>query len=659
MVTRKPKWSIFWLVSYAYSSYGTQSVKYSLILYRCKACKCDIKITHGKGDLVKHEYTSKHTKSCVSTVGQKTITSMFAEKTKEMTTEMRAKEAEIRIAGFVAEHNLPFKIMEHLPDLMRAVCSDSAIAKKIKCGPTKIKSIITNVTGETHRQNLIALMNSNKFSLIADESTDRSCTKNLCLVARINCNNNNVKDYFLALIPIHDATGAALFEHIIQFFNKYGIDFKQNCIGFASDGANNMMGGQNSVVSRIKELIPGIFVMKCICHSFHLCASYACEKLPEEVEKFARYVYNYFSNSPKRTEELKEFQQFANVSPVKMLHPSSTRWLSLESVVTRLLTQYGALTLYFTDKASSKKDQAAFSILHLLQQPETKLYLEFLAYALPFFNKLNTLMQSEQPQIHTIYKEVSNTIKTIMECFIKDSIMSKLNVYEIDFQNPRNFQNIEEMYFGAVINSSANSETLLQIKKQCLQFYIESLKQILSRFPLKDSIFSKLDFMDPETVVNRKVKSIADVVSHFSNLHSHSLQDIDSQWRMLRNINFDDFNLCIGDDIVSFWRKVSKIKLGTGEQKFGKLIAFVFNLLSLPHSSANVERCFSQINLNKTNMRNRLISSTLEGILLTKSLVSEGGQCDKFEINKEMCKKMNSTDLYKNKENEGSDLDSD
>uniref|UniRef100_A0A1Y1MFW2 BED-type domain-containing protein n=1 Tax=Photinus pyralis TaxID=7054 RepID=A0A1Y1MFW2_PHOPY len=241
MVTRKPKWSIFWLVSYAYSSYGTQSVKYSLILYRCKACKCDIKITHGKGDLVKHEYTSKHTKSCVSTVGQKTITSMFAEKTKEMTTEMRAKEAEIRIAGFVAEHNLPFKIMEHLPDLMRAVCSDSAIA--------------------------------------------------------------------------------------------------------------------------------GIFVMKCICHSFHLCASYACEKLPEEVEKFARYVYNYFSNSPKRTEELKEFQQFANVSPVKMLHPSSTRWLSLESVVTRLLTQYGALTLYFTDKASSKKDQAAFSILHLLQQP--------------------------------------------------------------------------------------------------------------------------------------------------------------------------------------------------------------------------------------------------------------------------------------------------
>ena len=36
----------------------------------------------------------------------------------------------------------------------------------------------------------------------------------------------------------------------------------------------------NSVVSRLKEKIPSIFVMHCICHTAHLCASHACEKLP-------------------------------------------------------------------------------------------------------------------------------------------------------------------------------------------------------------------------------------------------------------------------------------------------------------------------------------------------------------------------------------------
>jgi hypothetical protein len=33
--------------------------------------------------------------------------------------------------------------------------------------------------------------------------------------------------------------------------------------------------------------------------SFHLCASYACEKLPHDVEKITREVYNYFAHSPK------------------------------------------------------------------------------------------------------------------------------------------------------------------------------------------------------------------------------------------------------------------------------------------------------------------------------------------------------------------------
>lgn len=44
---------------------------------------------------------------------------------------------------------------------------------------------------------------------------------------------------------------------------------------------------------------PHLFVLKCVCHSFHLCASYACLKLSREPETLIRD--NYFNNSPKRT----------------------------------------------------------------------------------------------------------------------------------------------------------------------------------------------------------------------------------------------------------------------------------------------------------------------------------------------------------------------
>ncbi|CAG9763422.1 unnamed protein product [Ceutorhynchus assimilis] len=204
------------------------------------------------------------------------------------------------------------------------VKEDSEIAKKIKAGRTKVTRVVKKVTGASQKAYLIELMKNNKFSVIADESTDTSCIKHLCLVVRM-CIENKIEDNFLDLIPVVETTGAALFEIIINFFTKHNIPYKTNFIGFASDGASNMVGMRNSLVSRLQESIPGIFTVKCICHSFHLCACYACQKLPEEVEQLTREVYNYFSNSPKRVEELKEFQEFVNVAPAKILHPSQTR----------------------------------------------------------------------------------------------------------------------------------------------------------------------------------------------------------------------------------------------------------------------------------------------------------------------------------------------
>ncbi|KAJ8949453.1 hypothetical protein NQ318_007554 [Aromia moschata] len=131
-----------------------------------------------------------------------------------------------------------------------------------------------------------------------------------------------------ALLPVKEATGAALFTLIDDFLKKHIIPYETNLIGFAADGANNMMGAHNSLASRLREKCPNLFMMKCVCHSFHLCASYACEKLPSEVEQLARDVYNFFSNSPKRLDNYEEFQEFANVLPHKILHPSQTKWLS-------------------------------------------------------------------------------------------------------------------------------------------------------------------------------------------------------------------------------------------------------------------------------------------------------------------------------------------
>lgn len=241
-------------------------------------------------------------------------------------------------------------------------------------------------------------------------------------------------------------------------------------------------------------------------------------------------MYNFFSNSPKRLDHYKEFQEFANVLPHKILHPSQTTWLSLESVIRRLISQYNALTLYFTEEAYEGVLQADI-ILEKLKKPETKLYLEFLAYILPLFNQPNLLMQSEKPQLHKIYEEVACVLKTLMDCFIKKYILENTMVYDIDPKNPRNCLSIDDIYFGASITISKIDKNFLNaVKVKCLDFYVEGTKQILLRFPLKNSVIEKLKFLDPMCVKFKDKNTISDVASLFPNLvYPEEFQDLDNE----------------------------------------------------------------------------------------------------------------------------------
>lgn len=192
--------------------------------------------------------------------------------------------------------------MDHLPQLCTSAFPDSKIAKGLACPRTKTAAVINNVIGDENFKNICENLGNKKFSIIIDESIDLSTQKHLCIVVRY-MTEDSVKDNFFKLIKIADAKAPSIYNLLIENFTKYEIPYKQNLIGFASDGANVMFGVHHSVMQLLKNDIPGLFVMKCICHSLHLCASNACHKLPTHLEDLARDIHNYFNNSPKRKAE--------------------------------------------------------------------------------------------------------------------------------------------------------------------------------------------------------------------------------------------------------------------------------------------------------------------------------------------------------------------
>lgn len=136
---------------------------------------------------------------------------------------------------------------------------------------------------------------------------------------------------------MENATATNIYNVIKQFFDSHKIPYIKNCVGFAADGANAMMGKNNSLKTHLLQDIPHLFTFKCICHSLALCANNACSKLPESIEKVTLEVFNYMRQSFKRQKEFQSFQIFYDLKPHKLLQPSQTRWLSLVSVVNRLL----------------------------------------------------------------------------------------------------------------------------------------------------------------------------------------------------------------------------------------------------------------------------------------------------------------------------------
>ena len=81
----------------------------------------------------------------------------------------------------------------------------------------------------------------------------------------------------------------------------------------------------------------------------------------------------------------------------------------------------------------------------------------------------------------------------------------------------------------------------------------------------------------------------------------------------LRNLN---------ESATTFWTELKSVKDGNNELKFDCLSKIMCGLLALPHSSACVERVFSQLNMIKTKQTNRLCVSTSSNRLLAKQAIS-------------------------------------
>jgi len=86
-------------------------------------------------------------------------------------------------------------------------------------------------------------------------------------------------------------------------------------------------------------------------------------------------------------------------------------------------------------------------------------------------------------------------------------------------------------------------------------------------------------------------------------------------------------------DTVQFWAEVYKFRNAADENPYVNLCDLSITVLSLPHPSAHIEKVFSQMNIVKSKLRNRMGLETLNVVLRIRyGLKIVGHTCQSYTI---------------------------
>ena len=186
------------------------------------------------------------------------------------------------------------------------------------------------------------------------------------------------------------------------------------------------MGCNNSVFTRLKDLIPNIKIVKCKCHIAHLSAKNAMKCLP--CEEFVSSVYNYISVSSKSPSQRSQ---------------------------------------------RSQSEKSVDSILEYLEDPMMHHYHNFLEAVLGLFTHANKVLQSQKPIISEHDTDIMRKLYTnLLRMNMNKNYVDRTSVKDIDPLNTSEFKDLFAMDVGRITNSS--------LKEDAIEVDVESEEELIT-----------------------------------------------------------------------------------------------------------------------------------------------------------------------------------
>lgn len=319
-------------------------------------------------------------------------------------------------------------------------------------------------------------------SIMADETTDMANRSQLAVSVRLVW-NGDVYEHLIDLVDVSsDRTAGTLASNILESLLSVGIDKDKPVIGQSYDGAQNMMGKNNSVQTKVREVWPNARFIHCHAHKWNLVVQSITKHIANASIFFGivQNVINFFRSSPKR----------ATLLSASLPRASQTRWLTRGKSVSVIYSKYREIitvldTITVSTDFDSNARAEARGILNNLRNRKT-------VFLLLLFKRIFELSDVITKKLQTVHLDPVE-------------IESKVNDYRKNLTEMRRvscFENLIQQC-GSLINFDENASRKRKINDQSLRDSgytpstdtdvtgFESLKIIM--FEIIDVLLQQLD----------------------------------------------------------------------------------------------------------------------------------------------------------------------
>lgn len=269
------------------------------------------------------------------------------------------------------KHNLSYSRADCGHKLNQRILSDSKIVHKMTLGRTKAKAPVKDVLAPKAVAEVVDILTSGKpvpFSIQTDAS-NKGNRKMFPLAVQYFRPETGICNKMLDFNENADESAAGILDFIEQSLTKFGLSLDQ-VTAYSADNTNVNFGIHNSVFAKLKKRQKDLLQGNCHVHILHNTVKHALDKLTIDVENVVLKVYGHFSVSAKRRESLKEFCEFCGVEFREILRHVTTKWLSLNPAISRLMQSWAALRSYFISLGSECPRQIR-ALLHLTDNLES------------------------------------------------------------------------------------------------------------------------------------------------------------------------------------------------------------------------------------------------------------------------------------------------